>query len=434
MKKLFNFFSDWKHWIMVVLTSLSIFVPLVIWQVDNQGRSLSLTISDRIQLQILEKESIPEMEVIFNGERISKPYLSELRISNDSRKPIPASDFESPIEIRTASSTKIHSARLKSSESNEIDAKVVFDSSSVRVNPILLNPGEGFSISIVTSGGMPEFSTRARIAGVSVPPLQQAASTKKSNLLTWIYLIAAFSLAIVSSLAQDVFQPNFISQSKKKTLRARSLLFIALVTQLVAIGFLIPFFTGIGVDSLWITIFLVLGIFWLASPLAKFLNRPAPDKPADLFKEERLIQRTDSMPNSLPRDNFCHENTCPRPSAEILGYLSSPGEVKKYIMAEESRVPLLELNTGQIFSMFYGAEVDWELLVDRIDVVDQDRVQIEASRPGEIVWANSGDIALSDNPDVKSLIKGSNIRMVGRIARIKSKELIILESTTVYII
>ncbi len=435
MKRKFDISFDWKHWVMVILTSLGVVIPFSIWWIDNQGRSLFLTISTKIPLTILERELIPEMEVLFKGEKITTPYLSEIRVSNDSRKPIPATDFESPIEIRTVGTTRIHSARLKPSGNNEIDAKIIFDSSTVKVNPILLNPGEEFSISIVTGGSIPAFTSRGRISGVSVPPLQDASSAKKDNPLNWLYFIAALFLAVASSLAQQSFQQIFLSKRRIFSLRLRSILFIAVVTQQIAVGLLMRFLNEIGINSLWISVVLVASVLAVSALFAKLLNRPAPEEPANLLKEERFNQSDSSTRNSINQKNQTQiEPSDQSLTSDISEYLSSPGEIKKYITSEESKVPLVELDREKIYSRFYGANVDWELRVDRVDQIGHDRARVEASRKNEIAWANSGDMVLSENPDIKLLAKGTVIRMIGTIASIQSKDIIVLKNSAISIL
>lgn len=56
----------------------------------------------------------------------------------------------------------VHSANPKS-----LEARVTPTEQSVVVAPLLLNPEDKVTISILTSGGPPSFSPHARIAGVA---------------------------------------------------------------------------------------------------------------------------------------------------------------------------------------------------------------------------------------------------------------------------
>ena len=185
---------DWKFLVIMLATIAGVLVPVWLWQGDLSARSLSVRLVSSVALQPAGTTSIPDLIVSIDGVKIQSPFLSTLELSNDGSKPIPASDFESPIELSAGQNTKVVRARISFAEPKDVKAELVTSSESIKVRPLLLNSMDTLTIVVITSGGPPIFIPRARIAGISKIKYEDT-TTKRSN---WY---AAISLAVIALLA-----------------------------------------------------------------------------------------------------------------------------------------------------------------------------------------------------------------------------------------
>lgn len=157
---------DWKFFVTLLATVAGLAVPVWLWQFDLNAKSLTVRIVSSVPLQSPSANSIPDLQISIEGEPVDNPVISTLEIANDGAKPIPTSDFESDIELQISEVSKIIRAKVAEVEPEDLKATVSVDGQSVRLKPLLLNPNDKVTLSVLTSGAIPEFSPRARIAGV----------------------------------------------------------------------------------------------------------------------------------------------------------------------------------------------------------------------------------------------------------------------------
>lgn len=187
---------DWKFVVATVATIAGILVPVWLWQADLSAQSLSVRLASSVALQPTETTSVPDIQISIGGVNIKSPFLSTLVLWNDGSKPILASDFELPIELRVGQGMQIVRSSISSVEPNNLKAEIDTDKQSVKLRPLLLNPEDTLTIAIITSGGQPNFEALARIAGISKIKFEDTTAKKDSwrmvkNLLT---ALIAFSL------------------------------------------------------------------------------------------------------------------------------------------------------------------------------------------------------------------------------------------------
>jgi hypothetical protein len=172
---------DWKFYATMLAAIAGILVPIWLWQADLAAHSLSVRLASSVALQPAETTSIPDIQISINGVNIKSPFLSTLELSNDGSKPIPTSDFESPVELSVGKDTQIVRARLTTAEPNNLKAELDTNKQSVKLRPLLLNPNDTLTIAIITSGSPPSFAAQARIAGISKIKFDDT-TTKKASL------------------------------------------------------------------------------------------------------------------------------------------------------------------------------------------------------------------------------------------------------------
>lgn len=268
-------FGDLKFVATLAVAIAGVIVPVWLWQVDLSSKSLSITLTTRVSLQPTEKESLQGLEVSVDGKRIENPYLVVFEIANDGSKPILASDFESPLDIRLASDTYFVRSRITNKAPKDIDTDISAEKTRISLKPALLNPKDSVTVTIVTAGVAPVFETRARVAGI--PSISMADNTvKKRNTPRLIFLaVAALLLSVASSVAYDgAFSANGIF------LRRRAAAFVAFVSSMPSVFALMELLEELEISGFWYIMLYYTIMMIPAGIIAFALNR----KPSEATK------------------------------------------------------------------------------------------------------------------------------------------------------
>ncbi len=271
-----NSLFSWKS-LTLLVTIVSVVVPIWIWRADLNSRSLEFRITSQVSLQPDNANSIQGLQVSIDGVPLKSPNLTVLELSNDGEKPVPSSDFEAPLEVRVAGDSSLVRAEVTATNPKDVEATITWDPQSLKVKPLLLNPKDVVTISILTSGKKPEFTTRARIAGISVVPIDINANKPKTLRNAILFFFATFCMFAASSMTTNYFE------DKPGVLRKRAEILISISTTFAGAIFFVGFFDLIGMTNLWqiglsfIIMILasgVFGIIWNRTPKSE-----APEEP-----------------------------------------------------------------------------------------------------------------------------------------------------------
>lgn len=201
-----NKFFNWKS-LTLLVTIVSVVVPVWVWRADLSSRSLQFRIASQVALQPDDANSIHGLEVTVDGVLLKSPYISVFELSNDGEKPISSSDFEAPLEIRLGEGATVSRAQVTATNPKDVEATLTWEAQSLKIKPLLLNPRDVVAISILTSGKKPEFTTRARIAGISAVPIEDSAG-KPTKTRTAMLFFAALLLFIASDITNSGLTSN----------------------------------------------------------------------------------------------------------------------------------------------------------------------------------------------------------------------------------
>lgn len=204
---------DWKFVLSLFAAIAGIAVPVLLWQFDLSSRSLSVQLSSSIALEPKVDASMHGLQVMLDGVKVELPHLSTLELTNSGSKPIAASDFEGPLEIRIKQGRLVR-ARVDRSNPRDLPASISTDENVVKLQPLLLNPGDSIIFAIVTSQQAPEFDPFARVSGVA-KVLYKDSSTK----LGWGRAAFSFTQALLAfclymMFAVSVIRPNTVLVSR----------------------------------------------------------------------------------------------------------------------------------------------------------------------------------------------------------------------------
>ena len=153
MKKLFNLNS-----VTLLVTIMGVLVTFYIYRAELSSRSLQFRIVSQVSLQPDNANSIQGLQLSVDGVPLKSPYLSVIVLSNDGEKPIPSNDFETPLEVHIGEAASIARTQVTATNPKDIEAIITWEPQSLKIKPLLLNPKDTITISVLTSGNKPKFT------------------------------------------------------------------------------------------------------------------------------------------------------------------------------------------------------------------------------------------------------------------------------------
>lgn len=259
---------DWKFLITLLAAVAGVAVPVWLWQADQSSKSLSIKLATKISIQPKEQGPISGIEISVNGARLVNPHLVVFEIRNNGSKPIPATDFESPIQVNPGSETKLVRANITETIPKDIDVSLATDSQGITLKPTLLNPGDFVSVTAITSGDSPTFQSKVRIIGVSNVVLEDG-TTKKPNKIKLALLLLGSLLSMTGAwlVSDGVVKTNGVF------LRRRAAVFVGLVALIPASIGLLMFLDEVEIQGFWYFMLYDVILILSASLIASVLNR-----------------------------------------------------------------------------------------------------------------------------------------------------------------
>ena len=193
---------DWKFWLGIGLTILSVAAPIWLWRFDLASRALEIQLRSKTALSPLVSRSAPELRVSFNGQELLEPYSSIIEISNSGSKPILASEIEGQIKVKISKPSRLLRAQIISRRPLSLTPLVTTEEQRLVMAPLLLNPSDSVTLELLTDRGSPNFLADARIAGISDILVQESQAVPEVPGRLWIVAaLAPFSISAVFMLA-----------------------------------------------------------------------------------------------------------------------------------------------------------------------------------------------------------------------------------------
>lgn len=132
----------------VVFAALSFVVGALALIPLTKSKSLSYEI--RSETNFAPISDFGNFDFNFDGHKLVSPQLTVIRMSNDGNIPIGAADFDGPLRIAFPDG-KVEAVRVAVTNPDGIPLRVSKVAGEVHVEPILLNPGDTFGLSILIS-------------------------------------------------------------------------------------------------------------------------------------------------------------------------------------------------------------------------------------------------------------------------------------------
>lgn len=191
-----------------ILALLLAFIPPVIlyYFFQRETREFSVTLEAEVPVVSLEKNYADDVKILYRSSIISSLYVFDITCRNSGNQPIKKDDFESSLKfIFPGLIVKIPEVVLVQPSSLR-PALNIRDSSTILIEPLLLNPDDVFTFrTFVTnrSESQDEVSVQGRIFGIREVAIQRR-TVDLSNDRPPIFQIIVGVLGIIASAASFV--------------------------------------------------------------------------------------------------------------------------------------------------------------------------------------------------------------------------------------
>ncbi|MGE8286724.1 MAG: hypothetical protein ACN6RG_02120 [Stenotrophomonas sp.] len=194
----------------LALAALAIVVP-IIWDWWKQSSGVTVEVVSSTSVFSVQNP-IGGLDFSYRGKRVD--YLSQvvLRVKNSGRSPILRGDVVSPLTISVGG--ELFEGRVTDSSPANLGATVVLQGREVLIDFPLLNPGDGFVVTVLTPERDPVVEAVARIKGVSGVDIVLPA--KRSGYQKLDTIIAVVAVGLIALLFTSFTVIGFFQWIKKR--------------------------------------------------------------------------------------------------------------------------------------------------------------------------------------------------------------------------
>lgn len=198
-----DWFWDWGFW-GIVATILVFFGGLLYSRIINRKKlGFEVIVNDPLVSSPTSNFNTNDLEIRYRDVMLNNPHLLVFQLENTGGVPIRPEDYESgkPIKIATGNGAVFVAISRLSTYPKDLSPDIEFDSSEFRINPILINRGEGFYLTVVTEGKC-EPKPSARIVGLEpefkgIPVRAARPSLIAANVSMFAWLVAGVGMSIL---------------------------------------------------------------------------------------------------------------------------------------------------------------------------------------------------------------------------------------------
>lgn len=177
-----------------VFGAAALFAMVWFYLREKRRKALSYRILSNVPLVQYQKEYEDRLTIFFDEVRVHDLHLVVIEVVNSGDIPIEASDFVEPLQFSFGEQAVILGGFVTQRKPSYLSPSVeTIPPHTVRVNPLLMNPGDSFQLVAQGTRFDSELDAKARIVGVSDLTSQKAQPQRRSN---WI-----LGLGIVIGLA-----------------------------------------------------------------------------------------------------------------------------------------------------------------------------------------------------------------------------------------
>ncbi len=185
-----------KWFLMFLVTVLSVIIPVVIFGISRENKSLVYEVLGGTIISKADIASNDDLKILYKDENLENLDYQLIKITNDGKAPIKRQDFDKDMTIHYDKATKILSARVIKTKPSNLEVKIKKVDNDVNIEPLLLNKDDVISLQILSTGVKNDPSINARIVGLDQIKDNSPNSTN-INMILGIYLLISTITAFV---------------------------------------------------------------------------------------------------------------------------------------------------------------------------------------------------------------------------------------------
>lgn len=195
-----------------ILTFLALPAAFWIYVLQRPRKELAYGVLSRQRLLSFSRELKGRVEVTVDGKPVEDVHLLVIGVKNSGNTPILQSDFLYVPSIRAATGTIFLSVEASTLTPSNLGLDLFFYPEKIEFNPILLNPGDYFSVQVLASSQDPEVSPDFRIIGSSNVErlLRFRPFSDRGNWVAFLFWLSILFLFIYIGILTDNLLKKFV--------------------------------------------------------------------------------------------------------------------------------------------------------------------------------------------------------------------------------
>jgi hypothetical protein len=164
-----------------LLAAAAIWVSIWLYRRQRTRKSLSyeISVTELVSVHSAANDAKDRIRIFFDEEQIEQVHLVEARIENNGNVPVPSSDFEGPLVIELGEGAAPLTVDVTNKTTPDLHGEAAYRKTAVALAPLLLNPGDGLTLKILTRNLQRKVECHYRIVGVT--EMTDAAAQRESQ-------------------------------------------------------------------------------------------------------------------------------------------------------------------------------------------------------------------------------------------------------------
>ncbi|MBD1920267.1 hypothetical protein H6F77_03940 [Microcoleus sp. FACHB-831] len=155
----------WTVIVGIVGIIVSVLISLYIYRRQKPKKEITCRVVSLVPLFNVTDNFQGKLQVFYESKPIQNVFIMTVRVYNSGNTSIQSSDYDKPLSLNIGTD-HVLSAEVIETNPDNITASVTFNSSSIQISPVLLNPNDALLIKAVIEQYHQKFSASARIVGM----------------------------------------------------------------------------------------------------------------------------------------------------------------------------------------------------------------------------------------------------------------------------
>lgn len=169
---------------------------------------------------VLRRVSDQRLQLVYNGAVVDNPYFYSITINNTGKYAITNADIKENFTIQMIDSKRIIQAQIINASNqavtDEVLANANYSGTNFAITDFFLNPGESFTVNIITDGKPEYINYHYRIADISQLVLKNSLQERNNQRLHIMISIAIIGVVVIII---TIIALSYISKKQEEKLK-----------------------------------------------------------------------------------------------------------------------------------------------------------------------------------------------------------------------